>query len=33
MTPQPEDYKKIIRARLDTLLSAQENASGTPSLP
>ncbi|HEX8129422.1 MAG TPA: TlpA disulfide reductase family protein [Pyrinomonadaceae bacterium] len=33
MTSQVEDYKKIIRARLDALLRAQEKASGTPSLP
>jgi len=33
MTPQAEDYKKVIRARLDTLLSAPENASGKPPLP
>jgi thiol-disulfide isomerase/thioredoxin len=32
MTAQTEDYKKIIRARLDTILRAQENTSGTPSL-
>ena len=33
MTPQQEDYKKIIRARLDALLGAQGKAPGTPSLP
>jgi thiol-disulfide isomerase/thioredoxin len=33
MTSQAEDYKKIIRARLDALLRAQENAPGKPALP
>ncbi|HEX8634338.1 MAG TPA: TlpA disulfide reductase family protein [Pyrinomonadaceae bacterium] len=33
MTPQPEDYKKLIRARLDALLRAQENAGALPALP
>jgi thiol-disulfide isomerase/thioredoxin len=33
MTSQAEDYKKVIRARLDSILRAPENAEGTPSLP
>jgi thiol-disulfide isomerase/thioredoxin len=33
MTSQAEDYKKIIRARLDALLGARENAPGKPALP
>ncbi|HEY0081687.1 MAG TPA: TlpA disulfide reductase family protein [Pyrinomonadaceae bacterium] len=31
MTSQAEDYKKVIRARLDALLGATENAGGQPS--
>ncbi|HEY9402833.1 MAG TPA: TlpA disulfide reductase family protein [Pyrinomonadaceae bacterium] len=33
MTSQAEDYKKIIRARLDALLGAPEKAGATPSQP
>jgi thiol-disulfide isomerase/thioredoxin len=33
MTSQAEDYKKIIRARLDAILSARENTGAMPSLP
>jgi thiol-disulfide isomerase/thioredoxin len=33
MTSQAEDYKKVIRARLDAILSAQEITGGTTSLP
>ena len=28
MTPQPEDYKKIMRSRLDALLGAKPDATG-----
>jgi thiol-disulfide isomerase/thioredoxin len=33
MTSQAEDYKKVIRARLDALLRAQEKAGASGSLP
>jgi thiol-disulfide isomerase/thioredoxin len=33
MTSQAEDYKKVIRARLDAILSAREKAGATPSSP
>jgi thiol-disulfide isomerase/thioredoxin len=33
MTSQVEDYKKVIRARLDALLGAPGNAASAPSLP
>ena len=33
MTSQVEDYKKVIRARLDALLGVPGNAAGAPSLP
>jgi thiol-disulfide isomerase/thioredoxin len=33
MTSQAEDYKKVIRARLDAILRAQENAGAGGSLP
>lgn len=33
MTSQAEEYKKVIRARLDAILSAQENAGGSRPQP
>jgi predicted component of type VI protein secretion system len=33
MTSQAEDYKKVIRARLDAILNARNGAEGTPSRP
>jgi thiol-disulfide isomerase/thioredoxin len=33
MTSQAEEYKKVIRARLDAILSARENAGATPASP
>jgi thiol-disulfide isomerase/thioredoxin len=33
MTTQAEDYKKVIRARLDAILGAPGKAAGTPSQP
>ena len=33
MTSQPEDYKKLIRSRLDAMLRATGDAGGAPPLP
>jgi thiol-disulfide isomerase/thioredoxin len=33
MTSQAEDYKKLIRSRLDSILRAEVDARGAPSLP
>jgi thiol-disulfide isomerase/thioredoxin len=33
MTSQAEDYKKVVRARLDAILGAPGNAAGAPSQP